>query len=206
MPIDMIIEGGKVVTGGEVRKTDVAIDDGKIIAVGSKKTFPEADKVIDAKGKIVIPGGIDTHSHFQMPFMGETPPETWEEATIATAIGGTTTTIDFAVEGIHPGKDTLEAVKKQLEKAGKESVVDFSTHGVFTDFSDMDKVIKQFKEIVDMGVPGFKEFMIYKAQNMYINDWNLLKVLQNAQKHGAMVGLHAENAEIGESWQKELVD
>jgi len=202
----MIIEGGKVVSGGQVNETDIAIDEGKIVGLGSKKTFPEADEVIDAKGKIVIPGGIDSHSHFQMPFMGEKPPETWEEGTIATAIGGTTTTIDFAVEGIHPGDNAFEAVKNQMEMADKEAVIDFSTHGVFTDFDDMDKVMELFGDIVDYGVPTFKEFMIYKSQGMYINDYNLLKVLQNAEEHDALVGLHAENAEIGESWQQELVE
>jgi dihydropyrimidinase len=78
----------------------------------------KADKTIDAKGKIVIPGGIDTHSHFELPFMGETSPETWEEGTKASAIGGTTTTIDFAVEGLLPGDGGFEVLKKSTGTRG----------------------------------------------------------------------------------------
>lgn len=204
MPVDIIIKNGKVVTGGDVIEADIAIDGEKILAVGNLGEL-KADKTIDAKGKIVIPGGIDTHSHFELPFMGETPPETWEEGTMASAIGGTTTTIDFAVEGLLPGDGGFDTLKKQLEHADKLSVIDYTTQGVFTKFDDMDKVLSDFKEIVEHGCPGFKEFMIYKNVGIYINDWNLFKVLQGANKHGALVGVHAESADIGENWQAELV-
>jgi dihydropyrimidinase len=203
MSIDMIIRNGTVVTGGDVAQTDIAVNNGKILAVGDCALF-QADRVVDAKGRIVIPGGIDTHSHYELPFMGETPPETWEQGTAAAAIGGTTTTIDFAIESVH-GTTALEAVKNQLGRAEKLSTIDYATHGVFTDFRDLKKVASDFKGIVEMGVPSFKEFMIYKKQGWYINDWNLLKVLENSQKLGALVGVHAENAEIGESRAAELV-
>jgi dihydropyrimidinase len=204
MAIDMIIRGGFVVTGGDVSQTDVAINDGKINAIGNASRLMEADRVINASGMIVIPGGIDTHSHYELPFMGETPPETWEQGTAAAAIGGTTTTIDFAVENVH-GRGATEAVRKQLARAEKLSTIDYTTHGVFTDFQDMTRVAAEFKRIVDMGIPSFKEFMIYRKEGWYISDWNLLKIFQNSEKSGGLVGVHAENAEIGEAWQAELV-
>ena len=89
MKIDLVIENGTVITSTGVMKTDIAIEDGKISALGSRSVFPEAEKVINAEGKIVIPGGIDTHSHFELLFMGERPPENWDEASAASAIGGT---------------------------------------------------------------------------------------------------------------------
>ena len=96
MEYDLVIKNRKVVTPNWVISGEIAVKGEKIAAIGDKDSFQEAKKIVDAEGKIVLPGGIDTHSHIELSFMGAQPPETWEQATIATAIGGTTTTIDFA--------------------------------------------------------------------------------------------------------------
>ena len=94
----LIIKNGTVVSIGGVMKTDILIQGEKILAVGGSESFPDLEHVIDAEGKIVIPGGIDTHSHLEMLFMGNRVKETWDVGTAASAIGGTTTTIDFAIQ------------------------------------------------------------------------------------------------------------
>jgi len=131
MAVDLVIENGTVVSFSGVLKTDIAIEGEKILALGSRSAFPKADRVIDANGKIVIPGGIDTHSHFELLFMGARPPETWDTGTIAAAIGGTTTTIDFAPQ--ETGKSLMAAVKTQFteNKGGMKTI------GSYIPFSDV---------------------------------------------------------------------
>ena len=117
--IDLIIKNGTVVSSQGVLKTDVAVIDEKIAALGATSAFTKAETVIDASGKIVIPGGIDTHSHIEnvgyFKTMGGETGETWGTGTIASAIGGTTTTIDFAQQ--EKGKSLMDAVKMQLARA-----------------------------------------------------------------------------------------
>jgi len=203
MKIDLIIENGTVVTSTGVMKTDIAIEDGKISALGSRSVFPEAEKVINAEGKIVIPGGIDTHSHFELLFMGESPPENWDVASTASAIGGTTTTIDFAQQ--EKGKSLMDAVKTQFSRAEKLSAIDYTTTPILTDLSDLDKVLDGMKEVVDYGIPSFKGATIYRKVGWYENDWQLYAVLRRLKELGGMMSIHAENGLIGEEMQAELI-
>jgi len=197
MTIDLIVENGLLVFPEGVVKGDLAIEAGRILAIGSSTAFPRAERKVDASGKFVLPGAIDTHTHFELPFMGETPPETWEQGTIAASFGGTTTVLDFVIQD--KGGKLMDAVRAKVERAGKLARVDFSLHGCFTDFSDIRSVVAEVKEAVEYGISSFKEFMIYKKQGWQIDDWNLHIVLREAQKYGAIVGVHAENASIGES-------
>lgn len=204
MAIDLIIKNGKVVIDDMVKETDIAIDEGKIINLGYKKTFPTADRTVDADNNIVIPGGIDSHSHYETTFMGETVEEDWGEGTKAAAIGGTTTTIDFAIEGEH-GESAISAVDNQLKRAREVSSIDFTTHGCFTDFSDFEKMRSELRYIFSKGITSLKEHMIYKDEGIYVDDWELLKILEEVEKYDGLVGVHAENADIGENWREELV-
>jgi len=203
MAVDLIIKDGTVVTPGRVIDTDIAIKGEKILALGSASAFPKAERVIDANRKIVIPGGIDPHSHFELSFMGAKPEETWDIGTMASAIGGTTTTIDFASQG--KGESLMEAVKRQFARARELSVIDYTTKPMITDLTDLDRVLEGMKEVVAYGVPTFKAFSIYRKQGWYANDWQLYCFLRQSRELGAMMTLHAENCLIGEEKQAELL-
>ena len=203
MAIDLLIKNGTVVTPGGVLKTDVAIAGEKILGVGSQGAFARAEKVIDARGKIVIPGGVDTHSHYEISFMGERAPEDWDQGTSAAAIGGTTTTVDFAIQS--PGQSLMDAVRTQFKRASKLSAIDYTTKPLLTQFADMDRLLTGMKEVVDYGIPTFKGATIYTKAGWYENDWQLFQVLRRVKEVGGMMTLHAENCLIGEGMQAELI-
>jgi dihydropyrimidinase len=203
MTIKLIITNGTVVTPIGEMKTDVAIDGEKILGLGPKGSFPKAERVIDANGKIVIPGGVDPHSHYELSFMGEKPPETWDIGTSAAAIGGTTTTIDFALQ--EKGQSLLEAVKVQLARAEKLSAIDFTTKPLITQLEDLTSLLNGMQEVLDNGIPTFKGATIYTKPGWYENDWQLYSILRRVREIGGMMTLHAENCLIGEGKQAELV-
>ena len=203
MTVDLVIENGTVVSALGILKTDIALEGEKILALGSKSAFPKAERYIDARGKIVIPGGIDTHSHFELSFMGERLPENWDVGTIASAIGGTTTTIDFAQQ--EKGGSLLDAVKAQFSRAKELSAIDYATKSLITDLSDLEKLLDNMKEVIDYGIPSFKGATIYTKQGWYENDWQLYSILRRLKELGGMMTLHAENCLIGEQTQLELV-
>ncbi len=200
--LDLVVRGGLVVGPGWTAETDIGISEGKIVHVGSIP-YNSAAKTINAKGKIVIPGGIDPHTHYELYFMGAKPRETWDIGTIASAIGGTTTTIDFAPQ--EKGESLLDATKKQLDRASQLSVIDFTTKPIISDFADMGRVMKGMEETINLGVPGFKVFMIYRHQGWMADDWILFQVMRRAQELGGLVTIHAENGFIGEGMQEEFV-
>ena len=207
MAVSLVITNGTVVTSMGAVKTDVAIQGDKILGIGDKSVFPKAEKVYDAKGKIVIPGGIDPHTHFEQIYMGTIVPtivkEKWDTASIASAIGGTTTVIDFAQQ--EKGKTLMDVVKAQFVRAAELSAIDYSTSPIITDLSDMDKLLGSFKEVIDYGLPTFKGATIYTSTGWYEDDWQLFRVMRKIQELDGMMSIHAENCLIGEGWQAELV-
>jgi dihydropyrimidinase len=200
--LDLVVRGGLVVGPGWTAEADIGVSDGKIAHVG-QIPYNSAEKTVNARGKIVIPGGIDPHTHYELYFMGAKPRETWDVGTIASAIGGTTTTIDFAPQ--EKGETLLNATKKQLDRASQLSVIDFTTKPIISDFSDMERVMRGMKETMDLGVPGFKVFMIYRHQGWMADDWSLFQVMRRARELGGIVTIHAENGFIGEGLQEEFV-
>lgn len=203
MVVDLVIKNGMVVAPGGAQKTDVAVEGEKILAVGGASCFPEAKKVIDAADKILIPGGIDTHSHFELYFMGVKSPEDWDTASIASAIGGTTTTIDFALQ--QKGKTLLDGIKSQFERAEKLSAIDYTTRPLITDLDDLEKVVNGIEECIDFGVTGFKGATIYRKPGWYENDWQLYRIMKRVTEVGGLWSAHVENCLIGEEMQNWLI-
>lgn len=203
MSIDMHILNGTVVTSLGVLVTDVAVNDGKIFDIGPSSIFPKAEIVIDAKNKLVIPGGVDPHSHFELEWLGSTLRETWDLGTAATAIGGTTTTIDFAAQLM--GQTLLDAAKTQLARADQSSAIDFTTKPILQDFSDLYRLLEGMDDVVKYGIKGFKGATIFKEARWYEDDWQLYSVLNHIHEIGAVMTLHAENCLIGEERMEELV-
>jgi len=186
-----VIKGGTVVTATDVVEANVLIDGEKVVAIaqGSGETWSEgADRVINAAGKYVIPGAVDVHTHFELPFGGTYVSDNFETGTRAAAFGGTTTVVDFAVqvkgEALRDGFDTWMA------KAAGNCAIDYGFHMIVGDVND--STLKEMEAMVGEGVTTFKLFMAYPGV-LYSDDGEIFRAMQQAAKDGTMIMMHAEN-------------
>jgi dihydropyrimidinase len=188
--VKSIITNGTVVSAEGECRADVLVDAGKIVALGLDLPSDGA-QVIDASGAYVMPGGIDVHTHFEMPFGGTVSCESFETGTRAAAVGGTTTIVDFAMQA--QGESLMKTYQDWREKADGDVVVDYGLHVAITDLND--KTLAEIPRLVDEGVTSLKLFMAYKGSIM-IDDGTLLQVLKKAHESGALAMVHAENGDI----------
>ncbi len=181
-----LIKDGTVVTATETTRADVVIEDEKVAAIGVGMPV-EADKVIEAAGRYVMPGGVDPHTHFDLPFGGSFCSDDFGTGTRAAAFGGTTTVVDFALQG------TGEGLRKGLdlwhEKAQK-ACTDYGLHMIVKEVND--QVLKEMDELVGEGVTSFKLFMAYPGVFM-LDDASIFRAMQRAADSGALIMMHAEN-------------
>jgi dihydropyrimidinase len=197
----VLIKGGTVVNADRTQRADVLCQDGAITAVGEGLDAPKGATVIDAGGQYVMPGGIDPHTHMQLPFMGTVASEDFETGTAAGLAGGTTMIIDFVIPG--PQQDIMEAYHQWREWAEK-SVSDYTFHVAITWWDD--SVHKAMGTLVnEYGVNSFKHFMAYKGAIM-ADDEILVNSFSRAIELGAIVTVHAENGELVFRLQQELFD
>jgi dihydropyrimidinase len=197
----VLIKGGTVVNADQTQRADVLCHDGVITAVGEGLDAPAGAAVIDAGGQYVMPGGIDPHTHMQLPFMGTVASEDFETGTAAGLAGGTTMIIDFVIPG--PQQDIMEAYHQWREWAEK-SVSDYTFHVAITWWDD--SVHKAMGTLVnEHGVNSFKHFMAYKGAIM-ADDEILVNSFSRAIELGAIVTVHAENGELVFRLQQELFD
>jgi dihydropyrimidinase len=188
-----LIKNGKVISTTGVIASDVLIDGEAIAAVGSPGHFESAeqsaDRVIDAAGKYVIPGGIDVHTHMEMPFGGTFASDTFETGTRAAAWGGVTTIVDFPVQTT--GGNVQEALAAWHEKASGNCAIDYGFHQIIGGVDE--DALKAMTYLVDNeGITSFKLFMAYPGV-LYSDDGQLLRAMQQAGECGAMIMIHAEN-------------
>jgi len=188
MGFDTIIKNGAVVTATDTYPADIAIANGKIAAIGSDLGAQNATKVLDASNKLVMPGGIDVHTHLDMPFGGTTSADDFESGTRAAAFGGTTTLIDFAIQ--YKGQPLRQAFDTWMSKASGKAVCDYAFHCIVTDISAGQ--LSEMNDLVHEGVTSFKLFMAYPGVFM-LDDGSIFKALQTTSKNGGMVCMHAEN-------------
>src|SRR5213593_325710 len=188
MGFDTIIANGKVVTATDTYLADIAISAGKIEVVGQNLPRQNAARVLDAARKYVLPGGIDVHTHLDMPFGGTTSADDFETGTRAAAFGGTTTLIDFAIQ--YKGQSLRTAFDTWMSKASQRAVCDYSFHCIVTDLGGTQ--LQEMNALVDEGVTSFKLFMAYPGVFM-LDDGSIFKALRMAGSSGAMVCMHAEN-------------
>ncbi|OZD65694.1 dihydropyrimidinase [Rhodococcus sp. 06-1059B-a] len=189
------VHGGTVVSTTGAQLLDVLIDGGTIVAVlqpGSTVLAADltqtADTVIDATGKYVLPGGVDGHTHMEMPFGGTFASDTFETGTRAAAWGGTTTIVDFAIQT--PGQRVQDTLAQWHEKAAGRCAIDYGFHQIIGDV-DSDS-LKAMSELVSEGVTSFKLFMAYPGV-FYSDDGKILRAMQTAAETGALLMMHAEN-------------
>src|SRR6202163_4648322 len=188
MGFDTIIINGRVATATDTYTSDVAISDGKISAVGQSLPRDNAGKIIDAAGKYVFPGGIDVHTHLDMPFGGTNSADDFETGTRAAAFGGTTTLIDFAIQ--YKGQSLRTAFDTWMQKASSRAVSDYGFHCIITDLPDAQ--LAEMPQLVREGITSFKLFMAYPGVFM-LDDASIFKAMRTSAKVGAMVCMHAEN-------------
>jgi len=199
--MSVLIRGGTVVTADNTFRADVLCADGKIVEIGEGLDAPAGSEVIDAGGQFVMPGGIDPHTHMQLPFMGTVASEDFFSGTAAALAGGTTSIIDFVIPG--PQQPLMDAYKQWREWAEK-SAADYGFHVAVTWWDD--SVNEDMGTLTrDHGVNSFKHFMAYKGAIM-ADDEILVNSFSRAVELGALVTVHAENGELVYRLQKKLLD
>lgn len=185
-----LISGGTVVSASGAEPADVLIDGEKIAAVTAPGVFDSgsADTVLDASGKYVMPGGIDAHTHMEMPFGGTFSADTFETGTAAAAWGGTTTIVDFAVQ--KKGTSLLSTLDAWHEKADGNCAIDYGFHMILSDVND--GTLKEMETCIASGVTSFKMFMAYPGV-FYSTDGEIFRAMSKAADTGSMIMMHAEN-------------
>ncbi len=193
-----VIKGGTVVTADRQFKADVLIEGEVIVEIGENLS---GDEVIDASEAYVIPGGIDPHTHLEMPFMGTTAAETFESGTWAAAAGGTTMLVDFCL----PGEDgsIKNAINEWHRKSQPQICSDIGYHMAITGWNE--KIFDEMKDAVDMGVNSFKHFMAYKGALM-VEDDEMFASFARCKELGALPMVHAENGDVVDLLQKKMID
>ncbi len=194
-----LIKNGQIITATEEYQGDILIKDGKIDMVGVD-IRAEADEVVDAKGKFIFPGGVDQHTHFNFSF-GEFTCVGWESSD-AGVVSGTTTVVDFANQEI--GKTLKESVDAyEKDKVAPNACCDYSFHGVVFDPSDA--LFEEIERMPEFGISTLKLFMAYKGHPYHCDDDAVLKALQASKKSGVTIMVHAENADMIDVLQKQII-
>ncbi len=190
--MDLLIKNGLIVTAAESYYADIAVKDGRIACIGTGLDL-EADKKVDAKGKLVLPGAIDAHTHLAMPFGGTVSADGYLSGTRAAACGGVTTVFDYPMQ--RKGKGILETVRARDAMCAPEACVDYAFHCIITDLNE-GSLLEEFAASVDYGVTSFKCFLVYKKEGMMVDDATLVRILRKAREVGAVTNIHAENPDL----------
>ena len=185
--MSLLIKNGRIITAVDDYHGDVFIDAERVTVIGKDLSI-EADQLIDATGKYVFPGGVDPHTHLDMPFGGTTSADDFETGTLAAAHGGTTTLIDFAIQ--FKGESTLAALETWHKKADGKTAIDYGFHMIVTDMED-DR-LWELKRLADEGVTSYKLFMAYPGL-LYVDDGTIFRTMRQAGENGTVVCMHAEN-------------
>ena len=189
-----VIRNGLVITAAEEVTADVLVDGEQVVALGMPgsglaDTWSDgAERVIDATGRYVVPGGVDVHTHMELPFGGTFASDTFETGTRAAAWGGTTTIVDFAVQGV--GQSLREGLDNWFAKAEGECAIDYGFHMIMGDVNEQS--LKEMDILVGEGITSFKLFMAYPGV-FYSDDGQILRAMQSASGNGGLIMMHAEN-------------
>ncbi len=187
--MSVLFKGGTVVNASGRYLADVFADGDKIKAIGPDLDHP-ADEIVDAKGRYILPGAIDPHTHISMPFMGTYAQDDYETGTIAAACGGVTCVVDFDLQ--QKGETLLEALERKKALAEGKVCVDYSLHPAVMD-PRPDVIAEVKKACQEYGTPSFKIFMVYDFR---VDDATMIQLLEETKKYGGLVQVHAENVYI----------
>ena len=196
-----LIKNGTIITEKNEFVGDILIEDEKISAMGAH-IEAEADKVVDAAGKLVMPGGVDQHTHFSALCNVGNKDTAGYETTVSAIVGGTTTIVDFAPQD--PGKGLMDSIDYRINvRARDKACVDFSLHAMVTYL--MDSIFDEIDEFPEKGISNIKIFMAYNGSPLHVDDGSYYRILEKAGKVGATVFVHAENGEILDFLRNECV-
>src|SRR5213596_1807070 len=198
--MSILIKGGRVITAADDYVADVYIEDERISLIGESVDLP-ADKVIDASGKYVLPGLVDPHTHLEMPWRGETTVDDFQSGHAAAAFGGTTTHVDFCIQG--KGQTFGEALEIWHGKREGKSLIDNGFHIAVTDLREGGS-LEELARLPEQGITSYKLFMAYKGALM-VDDETLFNAMQVAAETGALVMVHAENGDAIDVLVKEAL-
>ncbi len=184
---DLIIKGGTVATASDTFASDIGVKDGRIVALA--ENLEGATQVVDAAGKLVLPGGIESHCHIeQESASGGMTADDYYSGSVSAAFGGNTTFIPFAAQ--HRGQTIADVLNLYHDRAGPKSIIDYSYHLIVTDPTE--RVLKEeLPQAFEAGITSFKVFMTY--DKMIVTDEMMLDILVTAKEHGALTMVHAEN-------------
>ena len=190
--MDLIIKNGTIISPTETYQADIAVRDGKIAAIG--KDFPEEGvTVVDAEGKLVLPGAIDVHTHLAMPFGGTISADSYLSGTRAAACGGVTTVFDYPIQ--RKGMSILSLINEKKSVCEVEACVDYAFHCCITDLNG-GEILAEMEKAVEEGITSFKCFFVYKKEGMMVDDATFARLLLRAKEIGAMINIHAENPDL----------
>ncbi len=199
MAFDLVIKNADIQTASDRYTADIGVSGGVITEIGQSIDAAGA-KVVDAAGCRVVPGGIDVHTHLDMPFMGALTADDFKTGTEGAAAGGTTCLVDFAIQA--PGESLQTGVDNWHKKADGKSVIDYGFHLIITDLPE--SRVPEMDAIVEQGIPSFKLFMAYKGALMSEDD-AIFRAMRQSSKNGGMVSLHCENGHTVELMVKEAL-
>jgi dihydropyrimidinase len=185
-----LIQNGTIVTASDTYGGDVLIEDERVTTIGASLAV-EADLTIDASGKLVLPGGVDVHTHLDMPFGGTTSADDFESGTIAAAHGGTTSIVDFAIQ--YKGERLHDAWENWARRADGKAAIDYGFHMIITDLTD--QVEQEMDALVRQGITSFKLFMAYRGVLM-LDDGSIFRALLRTGTNGGTICMHAENGDV----------
>jgi dihydropyrimidinase len=188
MRFDTIIKNATIVTAVDTTLADVGISGGKISAIAAQLPAENATQTIDASNRLLLPGGIDVHTHLDMPFGGTTSADDFQTGTIAAAFGGTTTLIDFAIQ--YKGQTLRHAFDTWMKKAHDKATIDYAFHCIITDLGSAQ--LEEMADLIREGVTSFKLFMAYPGVFM-LDDASIFRAMSQAAKHSGLICMHAEN-------------
>src|SRR5579863_9923789 len=186
-----LIKNGTVVTAERTFSADVLVEGETIRDIAPFMPANAADRVINAAGLLLLPGGIDAHTHLDMPFGGTTSSDDFETGTRAAAMGGTTSIVDFAIQA--KGTKMRDALDTWWKKADHRACIDYGLHMIVTDLPDAG--LEDMDALVDEGVASFKLFMAYPGVLM-VDDATIFKAMSQTAKNGALICMHAENGGV----------
>ncbi|MDR0886020.1 MAG: dihydropyrimidinase [Clostridiales Family XIII bacterium] len=193
-----VFKGGTIVTSTGMYKGDILVENEKITEIGTNFKPWKDEEVIDCKGKYILPGAIDAHTHLAMPFGGTISTDDYESGTRSAAAGGTTTVFDFIMQDT--GETFPDALARRDAIAREQAVVDYSFHLGVKDVSN--GIIDTMEDAVKLGVPSFKVFMVY---DFGVTDGVFYQVLEKSKEIGALIAVHAENNEMVNMFTKKFI-
>src|SRR6476660_7677835 len=188
--MSILIRGGRVVTAADDYVADVLVEGERIALIG-RALEVAADRVIDATGKLVLPGAVDPHTHLDMPFGGTVTIDDVTSGQTAAAFGGTTCHVDFCIQG--KGQSFAEALEGWHAKANRKTLIDYGFHIAITDLADQER-LDELASLPEQGITPYKLFMAYKGV-LQVDDETLFRAMQVAAASGALVMVHAENGD-----------